>query len=166
MVQARLRALHRALLGMPAAVLLAGLGCVALALSSDLANTFDAPRRGGPLVALALFGALLVAFVAFVAATRVPPARLPQRTHRYARWLIYPLLLWAALTAAQTVTLLGTGMATAVTTTAPRYGSDDLYYNQYNAMLVLHGQNPYVGAHLAAEVRYFGATDFTPLARG
>ncbi|HKS71341.1 MAG TPA: hypothetical protein VJQ45_13035, partial [Ktedonobacterales bacterium] len=172
----RLLAIHRALLALPFAVLLAGAGCVALAISSDLANSLDVPRGGGPLAALATCAALVLAFAAFVLATR---DRLPQRLissnsipaairrHMHlARWLVYPLLLWAIFTAIQTGAVLARGAATAVTVSPPRYGSDDLYYNHYNAWLVLHGQNPYVGEHLAAEVRFFGATDYTPIARG
>ena len=169
-VYARLLTIHRALLALPAAVLLAGAGCVALALSSDLANSLDVPRRGGPLAALATCAALILAFAAFVLAARVPPLPpLPTSIRRHAhlaRWLVYPLLLWAAFTAIQTGGILARGAATAVAVSPPRYGSDDLYYNQYNARLVLHGQNPYVGEHLVAEVHFFGATDYTPIARG
>jgi hypothetical protein len=169
MIQARLLALHRTLLRAPPALLIAGLGCAALAASSDLANSFDAPRAGGRMVALALFLALASAVVLFLAAilTR-PPQRvsLPARYRRAARWLIYPLLLWAALTALTTVGVLTSGFVTSLTTQHVRYGSDDLYYNHYNAILVLRGQNPYTGEHLAAEVRYFDDRAYTPLARG
>ena len=51
------------LLDAPIALTLTSLGCVALASSSDLANTFNAPRSGGPLIALALFVALTLALV-------------------------------------------------------------------------------------------------------
>ncbi len=169
-VSARLLAAHRVLRALPARVLIAGAGCVALALSSDLANTFDVPRGGGPLAALATCAALVLAFAAFVlAAGELPLPWLPGAIRRHAhlaRWLVYPLLLWAAFTTIQTGGILARGAVTAVAVSPPRYGSDDLYYNQYNAWLLIHGQNPYVGEHLAAEVRFFGATDYTPIARG
>jgi hypothetical protein len=169
MIQARLLRLHRTLLRTPPALLIAGLGCAALAASSNLANSFDAPRAGGPLVALALFLALTLAVALFLAATltRLPRVSLAERYRRAVHWLIYPLLLWAALTAVTTtIGVLASGFATSLTTQHVRYGSDDLYYNHYNAILVLRGQNPYTGEHLAGEVRYFGDRAYTPLARG
>jgi hypothetical protein len=168
-VSARLLAAHHALLALPPAVLLAGLACVALAFSSDLANSFDVPRQGGFLAALVTFAALVLAFGAFVVATAKRSPRIPRamlRPARLARWLVYPLLLWAIFTALQTGDILARGAVASVTVAPPRYGSDDLYYNHYNAWLVLHGENPYIGEHLAAEVRFFGATNYTPIARG
>lgn len=161
---ARLRAAHTALVAAPPCVVLTGLGCLALAASSDLANTFDAPRRGGPLVALLLAGTLALAFALWLAATR--QGSHTRAYHPALRLLIYPVLLWALFTAVQAPGLLGHGLATALTVTPPRYGSDDLYYNHYNALLVLHGRNPYAGPWLRDEVRYFGASAYTPIARG
>jgi uncharacterized membrane protein len=159
-------ALHRAALSVPLSITFTGLGCMALAASSDLANTFDAPRHGGLLVATLLLLTLLLAFVCFLAATRVPPPRLSVRFHQVARLLIYPVVLWAILTAVQTSGILIGGMARDLTQTPPRYGSDDLYYNHYNALLVLRGENPYTGPWLVDEVRYFHNLAYTPLARG
>jgi hypothetical protein len=157
---------HRLLLAAPPGLLLAGVGCAALAASSDLANTFDAPRRGGPIIALALFLTLALAFVCFLASTAIVCSRRLPRLPSAARWLIYPILLWSLLTGAQTIGILARGFVTSLTTSHVRYGSDDLYYNQYNALLVLRGQNPYTGAHLAGEVRYFDERAYTPIARG
>jgi hypothetical protein len=158
--------LHTEIMRLPPAVALTGLGCLALAASSDLANTFDAPRRGGPFVASLLFLTLLAAFACFLLATRLKlPARL-QRHERLLRLLLYPVLAWALFTAPQTAGVLAGGVQRALTVSPPHYGSDDLYYNHYNAWLVLHGQNPYTGPWLASEVRYFGDRAYTPLARG
>ncbi len=175
-----LRALHRHLIHAPAGILLAGGGCMALAASSDVANTYDSPRRGGPLPAFLLFFALVVAFALFLLATNTtatPPAwgtrligRLPRRQRRIpgaiARLFIYPLLLWSLLTAAQTASIVIHGLATSLTTAHVVYGSDDLYYNHYNARLVLHGENPYTGNRLLDEVAYFSSRAYTPLMRG
>jgi uncharacterized membrane protein len=159
--------LHRYLLLTPMQLVLAGGGCMALAASSDLANTFDSPRAGGPAIALLLFATLLLAFLLFVlACRRGVPASLRRRRHLL-RWLIYPIVLWSFFTAYQTSSIVLHGIVTSLSAAAePRYGSDDMYYNHYNAWLVLHGQNPYVGERLAAALRYFGTTAFTPLARG
>jgi uncharacterized membrane protein len=154
-----------ALLQTPPPLLLAGLGCVALAASSDVANTFDAPRRGGPLPAVLLCLTLALAFACFLLALRPLPSWLARRWSLL-RLLVFPLLFWALFTATQTSVILARGMATALTTSHVRYGSDDLYDNHYNAWLVLHGQNPYLGERLAAVVAYFGERSYTPLQRG
>jgi hypothetical protein len=162
----RLVSLHRYLLSVPLQLVLASGGCMALAASSDLANTFDSPRAGGPAIALLLFATLLLAFLLFVLACRsVVPAALRRRRHLL-RWLIYPMLLWALFTAYQTSSIVLHGIVTSLSATEVRYGSDDMYYNHYNAWLILQGQNPYVGERLAAALRYFGTMAYTPLARG
>ncbi len=74
--------LHAEIMRLPPAVALTGLGCLALAASSDLANTFDAPRRGGPFVASLLFLTLLAAFACFAA---VRPVHCPQRSSAHPR---------------------------------------------------------------------------------
>jgi len=162
----RLDKLIPTLLGVPPALVLAGLGCMALAASSDLANTFDSPRRGGPAIATLLSLTLALAFVCFLLATRKTLPLSLARHWRVVRLLIFPILLWSAFTAVQTSGILARGMASALTTRHVRYGSDDLYYNHYNALLVLHGQNPYSGQRLVDEVRYFGEQAYTPLRRG
>ena len=157
---------RNALLELPPPALLGGLGCAALAASSDVANTFDAPRRGGPLPALALFLTLALAFACFILALWRP---LPQQlVHRWPalRLLAFPLMLWALFTAVQVPVTLALGIDRAIVVSPPLYGSDDLYDNQYNALLVLHGQNPYVGERLTAIVDYFGELSYTPLRRG
>ncbi|MGH2517475.1 MAG: hypothetical protein ACRDHP_17635, partial [Ktedonobacterales bacterium] len=166
-------ALHATLLHAPVALLVAGAGCMALAASSDIANTFDAPRHGGPWPALLLFLTLALAFGCFLLATRrnsLSASSTHQASHsriaRAARFFIYPLLLWALLTSYQTVGILARGMATSLTTSHVSYGSDDLYYNQFDAVLVLRGENPYTGAWLRAASAYFDTLAYTPLRRG
>ena len=174
------RALHRRLMSAPTSILLAGGGCMALAASSDIANTYGAPWHGGPFLAFLLFLALALAFTLFLLATNpaITPAvwitrlvgRHSQRRLRIpahiARLFIYPLLLWSLLTAAQTASIVTHGITTSLTTAHVVYGSDDLYYNHYNAWLVLHGENPYTGNRLLDEVAYFGSRAYTPLMRG
>ena len=161
------RRAHRALMSLPPAVILAGLGCMLLAASSDIANSTNAPRQGGPGAALLLFVALAGAFGCFIASAHrraVTPARAGR--FRWTRWLIYPILLWSLFTATQTVGILWRGAERSLTVLRVRYGSDDMYYNHYNAWLVLHGKNPYVGEWLTSEVAYFGDRAYTPIARG
>lgn len=162
-------AAHTVLLRAPAPLLVAGGGCMALAASSDIANTFDAPRRGGPWPALLLFVTLALALLLFILATRrdLPRAVAGHpRLARAARLFIYPLLLWALLTSYQTVGILARGTVTSLTTAHVSYGSDDLYYNQFDARLVLHGKNPYTGEWLRAASAYFDTLAYTPLRRG
>ncbi len=157
---------RRALLALPPSLVLAGLGCATLAASSDIANTFDSPRRGGPLPAIALSLTLALAFVCFLlAAWRQLPERLARRWPPV-RLLVFPLALWALFTAAQMPGILVRGFDRAITVSPPIYGSDDLFDNQYNALLVLRGENPYVGARLAEIIGYFGEHSYTPLRRG
>ncbi|WIG57558.1 MAG: hypothetical protein OJF49_000303 [Ktedonobacterales bacterium] len=158
--------INKTLLDAPIALTLAGLGCVALALSSDLANTFNAPRSGGAPITLALLVALALTFVCYLAATRLVPIPRLQPHRRRFNLLLYPILIWALFTGIQTVTILGTGLVRSLTVSHVRYGSDDLYYNHYNAVLVLHGENPYTGQRLVDEAAYFGEFAFTPIARG
>ena len=161
----RVASLHRYLLLAPLQLILAGGGCIALAASSDLANTFNAPRGGGPIIAFLLFTTLVLAFLLFILACRRVVPRWLQRRRHLLRWLIYPVLIWSLFTAYQTSGIILRGVASSL---APpvRYGSDDMYYNQYNAWLVLHGQNPYVGQHLVDVLDFFATTAYTPLARG
>src|SRR5258708_11563242 len=129
---------HTEVGGVRGAVALTGLGCLALAATSDLANTFDAPRRGGPFVASLLFLTLLAAFACFLLATqRKLPARV--KCHeRPLRLLLYPVLAWALFTAPQTAGVLAGGVQRALTVSPPHYGSDDLDYHHYHASLLLH----------------------------
>src|SRR5439155_18388548 len=119
-------------------IVLTGAGCMALAASSDLANTFDAPRRGGPFITLLLFTTLALAFVFFITATLPthPPAKarsksdtLPGILRRFQPYLTYLILLWALITALQSPVILGRGLIRGFTQWPPSYGSDDLYYN-------------------------------------
>lgn len=161
------RGAHRALVGLPLSVTVAGVGCALVAASSDIANTTDSPRRGGVGSAILLFATLAGAFACFIAAARrgaASPNRQPRR--EWSRLLIYPILLWSLFTTAQTAGILWRGAVRGLTVTPARYGSDDLYYNHYNAWLVLHGKNPYTGEWLTSEVGYFGDRAYTPIARG
>lgn len=171
----RARLVHHALLTAPRSIVLTGIGCIALAASSNLANTFDAPRRGGPLVAALLFTTLALAFLSLIAATFLSRSKpeAPGRSSRFVGmlrrlrpYLIYLIILWALVTAFQSPAILGRGLVRGLTQWPPSYGSDDLYYNHYNATLVLRGENPYTGERLIDEVHYFGKRDYTPLARG
>ncbi|HLJ81188.1 MAG TPA: hypothetical protein VKT52_06880, partial [Ktedonobacterales bacterium] len=119
--------------------------------------------------ALLLFLTLALALACFLLATRRDLPRILVRhpqVARAARLFIYPLLLWAALTSYQTVGILARGTATSLTTTHVSYGSDDLYYNQFNAVLVLRGENPYTGPWLRAASAYFHTLAYTPLRLG
>ena len=157
--------IHRYLLLTPLQLVLAGGGCMALAASSDLANTFNSPRSGGPFIALWLFLTLVAAFLLFLLACRIVlPTWLRRRRH-VLRWLIYPVLLWSLFTAYQTSSIILRGMVSSLVTPV-HYGSDDMYYNHYSAWLLLHGENPYRGPWLAGALKYFATTAYTPLARG
>jgi len=146
---------------LPPSLILAGLGCAALAASSDLANSLS--PRSHPLAALATFLTLAAAFGSFLAATRrTAPALLAG----VLRWLVYPLLLWALFTSAQTLSILAHRLTTPPPSGPAPYGSDAMYYNHYAAVLVLHEQNPYAGDHLAEAIAYFHVRAYTPLARG
>ncbi len=79
-------------------------------------------------------------------------------------WVIYPLAVWALWTGMQSLVVLA--QEPAVLASPTNYGSDEMYYAHYNAWLVLHGQNPYVGDRLSGALRYFHATSVTPLRAG
>jgi hypothetical protein len=116
------------------------------------------------LSALPPFVQLVAALGCFVAASRV---RYSTRTARLAaQWLILPALLGSSLLLPQTLRNLENGLTATLTTSPPAYGSDAMYYNHYNALLVLRGDNPYVGDHLADAIHYFHVAAYTPIARG
>jgi hypothetical protein len=191
----RLRALastiHTRLMAVPNRILLVAGACFALNLASDLSNSFaNAPRFGGPLVALGIFVAFLLMFALALLATikglrdtedtkesRKAPLGSPAPFMRMGRgrgggatpfdwrpWVIYPLALWTLWTGAQSLVVLA--QQPAVLASPVNYGSDEMYYTHYNAWLVLHGQNPYVGERLSGALRYFRATSVTPLRAG
>jgi hypothetical protein len=151
--------------GLPRGVTLAAGAAVSMNIASDLGNTFGAaPQFGGPLVAL---GTLLafVAFFALGASVTAPWARSAWPARWWRPWLtgaLGVLVLW-----------LGAQLMLAAATSWPRdlasparYGSDEMYYAQYNAWLVLHGQNPYIGDRLSSTLRMFQTDAITPLRVG
>ena len=146
----------------PAAVILAGLGCAALDASTFIANS-RLPLAPA-LVEIGVLAMLVGAFGCFIAATarrRGRGAWAPWLT----RLLIIPLLLWGVWTATQTAHVVAVSWPRTLAS-ARNYGSDDMFYNHYNAWLVLHGQNPYTGERLTAVVGYFHIIAYTPIARG
>lgn len=78
--------------------------------------------------------------------------------------VVYLLVAWVLGAGVQTLRVIAT-MPTALASPA-HYGSDELFYAQYNAALVLHGQNPYAGEHLAGALRTFHTEQVTPLRAG
>lgn len=64
------------------------------------------------------------------------------RLGRLTRWAALPLLVWALLSSARTLGMLRSGFLASLTQSPPQYRSDELYYNQYNAILTLRGDNP------------------------
>ncbi len=174
-----LRNFHSWLMALPwQMVILAGAG-IALNLASDLGNSFGAsPHFGGPWVALATLMAFLAFFALALLATGPMPlarlrsarwvrslsTRLPRPIrHLRIRWLSYPLALFVVWTALQTV---GVVAHLPHTLSGPHYGSDELYFAQYNARLVLQGQNPYADDHLAGVLTFFHLHEVTVLRAG
>ncbi len=165
----------------PCRVVLLGLGSLALVVSNRLPVWLALPAQQlqarlaarqppsgatfSALIALLTLLTLLAAFGCFVGATR---ATFPPWLRRAARWLAFPVLLWSLFASIQTVGALGQGLLTSVTQSPPQYTSDEMYYNQYSALLVLRGVNPYTDAndHLIAAMTYFHIRGFTPIARG
>lgn len=172
----------RVVLRPPPAFMLLGFGCLAIVASGDLPNHFALPRGTDPFVASLVFAALLAAFLLCSLALwplesmsvwphwlfggQSPSIPLRRALARGARLLWYPLLLWMVLASAQSLLSLARTVPPSFTARPPRYTSDDLYDNQYNALLVLDGTNPYVGDHLAASLAYFHTDGYTPLQRG
>lgn len=143
-------------------------GAIALLnLASDLGNSFGlAPRFGGPLVAWPTFVALVgffgVALVALVLVRREAATPSPGLPRPWWRSGIAALLtVWALWTAVQAVPVLLVIPRDLASPT--HYGSDEMYYAHYNAWLVLHGQNPYLGDRLAPALRAFATASITPL---
>ncbi|HEX8983701.1 MAG TPA: hypothetical protein VF792_13080 [Ktedonobacterales bacterium] len=121
------------------------------------------PFAGG--IALLTLAALVAAFGFFIAGVSVTHSA---RTQRVMQWLAIPLLVWTLFASIQTAVILAQGAITSATQWPPRYTSDEMYYNQYGAGLVLAGVNPYTDAnqHLRDAMVYFHIRGFTPIARG
>jgi hypothetical protein len=154
---------YRKLTQVPASVVLTWLGCTALSASITSGFLFRS-RAGHPERVLLIVGELALAFICFLAAAR---RCYPDWVTQALCALFVPLVLWSSAMAAQTLQMLGSGLIPAATTLPAQYDTDDMFYNHYNALLVLRGQNPYVGAHLADEVLYFRSyAEYTPIARG
>lgn len=90
------------------------------------------------------------------------------RLGRLTRWAALPLLVWALLSSARTLGMLRSGFLASMTQSPPQYRSDELYYNQYNAILTLRGDNPYTDSNtrLIEAMKYFHIRGYTPIARG
>jgi hypothetical protein len=162
-----LRNFHTWLMALPERLVIVALACAAMNLASDLSDTFgNAPRYGGPLVAWATLLAYL-AFFALAVLAQSDPIWLRARLAVWGRWQTaarYAVLAYTLWTAAQSLPVIAHWPQTLAS--PHHYGSDELFYAQYNALLVLHGQNPYVGEHLAGALRHFGVENVTPLRTG
>ncbi len=176
----------QALEAIPVGVVILGLGLLALTVSNRLPVWLALPARAiqarlagwrllpappatgsafAGIIALLTLLTLLAAFGCFIAAAHTAP---PAWLTRVARWLAIPVLLWSLFASIQTVGALGQGLMASATQWPPRYTSDEMYYNHYDALLVLHGVNPYTDAndHLIAAMTYFHIRGFTPIAHG
>ncbi|HUY79575.1 MAG TPA: hypothetical protein VMV29_22585 [Ktedonobacterales bacterium] len=152
--------LLRATINQPAGLTLTGLGCLLL-----LISTGPPAWPHAPFVVFAVGGsaALLGAFGCFLLATRNEH---PHWLSRALRWLALPVMLWALVTAVQSSALLANGFVTTATQRPPHYTSDAMYYMQYSAILVIHGENPYTGPRLAEVMAYYHTHAYTPVDRG
>jgi len=115
------------------------------------------------LSALPPFAQLVAALGCFIAAARVS---YPARAARFAPWLILPTLLCSTLLIPTTLRNIESGLTQTLIAPPRTYTSDAMYYNHYDALLVLHGINPYVGDHLANVIHTFDIKGYTPIARG
>jgi uncharacterized membrane protein len=79
------------------------------------------------------------------------------------RLLLYPLAVLCLWSGIQSVAVMTMEWPAALV--RPDYGSDELYFAQYNAQLLLHGENPYQGDRLMEALRFFHITAITPLRR-
>src|SRR6185437_4632779 len=165
----------------PVGAVTLGVGIIALTVSNRLPVWLAIPARdlqmalvggGAPAEVAATIGAgvsaaltflaLLAAYGLLLAAGQSAP---PGWLRRAARWLAIPVLLWSLVASLQSVVILGRGLVTSATQQPPAYTADELYYNQYNARLLLAGANPYTDAdvHLSAAMTYFHIRGFTPI---
>ena len=177
-------ALNAALDRIPVGVVTLGVGIIALTASNRLPVWLSIPARDlqrllvgwrvAPSVAAILSAsasalltllALLAAYACLLAAGWATP---PGWLRRAARWLAIPVLLWSVFASLQTAAILGRGLVASATQSPPTYTADEMYYNQYDARLLLAGVNPYTSAetHLSAAMTYFHIRGFTPIARG
>lgn len=138
-------------------------GALALGASSWLANmrAMAGPFSVGAL-ALARLAMLALAYGGFTLSLLREP---PTWVRRMTPILVWPLLLWAIWTAPQGIGVIVCAWSQSLR--SPRiYGSDAIFDQHYNAWLLLHGQNPYVGQRLTGVSAYFHTVAYTPLARG
>ncbi len=159
------------LLQLPPSLIWLACTCLSLAIASDLGNSFaTAPHFGGPIVALAMLLAWVSMFLcALIALTQADSVRSQHQHRGYWRGLLalLPLgilVVWSLWTGLQSLRVIAVDIPRDLTSSA-YYGSDEMYYAQYNAWLVLHGQNPYVGDRLAPALRHFATEQVTPLRR-
>lgn len=130
-------------------------------IASDVSNTFPSIPYGGGAMAFLAFGAIGTAFLIIFIATTVPFPDFSLSSHLHIAVLIV-LFGWGLWTVGQSIIVMASGWSAAFSSTAS-YGSDELYFAQYNAVLVLHGENPYTGDHLAQALRYFHTDKVTVL---
>ncbi len=156
------RALGRLPQRTPPALIALVAGVVTLSLSFWLANIKGMNGFDASLQAIGRLTTLLLAYVCFgLALARETPALV----RRVAPLLFWPLLLWALWTAPQGLLVMAREWPR--TLASPLlYGSDALFDAHYNAWLVLHEQNPYVGQRLTGLSGYFHVIAYTPIARG
>ncbi len=115
------------------------------------------------LSALSPFAQLVATLACCITAARVS---YPTRVARFAPWLILPALLWSSLLIPTTLRNIENGLTATLIAPPRTYTSDAMFYNHYDALLVLHDTNPYVGDHLADAVHAFDIKGYTPIARG
>jgi hypothetical protein len=147
----------------PVQLLLGGLACVVLEAAQVTWNSLAPSTRSSVGAALLILLGLVVSLAGLVGAARL---QYPARVGGALRWLLIPVALWCLFMAPQTLFAVGQDIVSTAVARPPHYGSDDMYYNHYNALLVLEGINPYTGNRLADAIHYFKVPAYTPIARG
>jgi hypothetical protein len=146
----------------PPALIALGAGVAMLSMAFWLSNIHPENNAMSLALATGRFTAHILAYALFgVALLREPSTLL----RRIAPILFWPLLLWALWTAPQGALVMLREWTTTLTNPL-HYGSDAVFDAQFNAWLVLHGQNPYAGQWLTSVTRYFHVIAITPIARG
>lgn len=118
-------------------------------------------------VAAGVLALLALAFIFAIAALFPSPLRRGAWS-AVSHWLALALLVWALFSSAQTLLAAQADFRANLSQWPPQYRSDEMYYNQYDALQTLRGQNAYTDAdiQLAQAMAYFHIQGFTPIARG